>query len=122
MNQNAIKAISQDEDKKLRNAGLVFLYHEEGVKPAKLAQFCSLARTTIATYVRNFYGLLDWAKEQFTKAKKKIASQYWVYIDKITLQNGKVWCKIGQTTTTPEKRAQQIKNNGFTAQEAGQRY
>ena len=118
-NCKAMKAIKQDGDKELRNAGLVYLYYDEDCTPSELAQFCSLARTTIATYVKKFKNLLEWAREQFTTACRKFnrkiseKTRFWVYIDKVTLDSGETWCKIGQTTNTPEARAKQIKNKGW---------
>lgn len=124
MNEKAMAAIGQDEDKKLRNAGLVYLYHEEGIKPAKLAKMCSLARTTIASYVRSCIDLLDWAKKQFNTFTRKIVKAvsnsregFWVYIDKITMPNGEEWLKVGQTSRTPEARAAQMMRDGWTINE-----
>lgn len=116
----AIRAAKQDSDLKLRNAALVYLYHDHDMMPSKLAQICNLARTTIASYVRKFADLLDWAREKFhekvqqvKKAVRKITEEkFYVYIDQIFMPNGEIWCKIGQTTKTPEKRAANFKWEG----------
>ena len=115
----ALNAAKQDQDKHLRNAALVFLYHDKKFMPKDLAKVCSLARTTIATYVKKFKDLLEWARKQFKAACKKVSrkiaetTKFWVYIDKVTFKNGDVWCKIGQTIVTPEKLAQKIKYDGW---------
>lgn len=115
---DAICAIGQNDNLKLRNGALVYLYHEHNYKPAKLATMCSLARTTIANYVRKFWNLLSWAKEQFEKVHKvvqrkiKTTTKYLCYIMQIKTEYGDYWTKVGQTTQDPEKRAEQICKKG----------
>lgn len=115
----ALNAASQNNNKHLRNAALVFLHYDEQFTFEDLAKVCTLARATIATYVRKFKNLLEWARKEFTTVHKKFnrkisrTTKFWVYIDKITFKDGAVWCKIGQTSQTPEKRAHQIKKTGW---------
>ena len=102
-------AALKSKDTKLRNAAMVYL-HEDNQTPFEfLAAATKLALSTVKTYVRSkFAHLLDWARSIFCKAKniiRKKAEEFWCYIDRITMPNGEVWCKIGQTTQTPERRA-----------------
>lgn len=114
----AIRAAKQDSDLKLRNAALVYLYHDYDMMPSKLAQICSLARTTIASYVRKFADLLDWAREKFQQVKKAVRKvteeKFYVYIDQIFMPNGEVWCKIGQSKRSAEQRVKDMCRDGWT--------
>ena len=102
-------------DCELRNAAMVYLNHEEGIEPDFLHQITGLALSTVKNYLRKFAHLLEWAKEIFRKAKNTAtekAKEFWCYIDKIVMPNGETWCKIGQTTQSPEKRAAAIERQG----------
>ena len=100
-------------DCKMRNAAMVYLYHEGAASEETLHEKTNLAISTIKRYLKKFADLLEWAKSIFYKIKapKNPLTQenYWVYIDKITMPNGEVWCKIGQTTRSPKTRASEYK-------------
>ena len=103
-----IQALSSS-DCKTRNAAMVYLHEDRATPFEFLAEVTGLALSTVKNYVRSkFAHLLEWAREIFLKAKKIInraEEQFYCYIDKIILPNGSIWCKIGQTTKTPEQRA-----------------
>ena len=114
---DAMDALRSD-DCKLRNAAMVYLYEDKQTPFEFLANITGLAISTVKNYVRSkFAHLLNWAREIFAKAKNFVrtvaAKGYYCYIDKITLYNGDIWCKIGQSTRDPKKRAQEIKTKGW---------
>lgn len=121
---DALDALHGDYTLKERNAAIVYLHEEKDYDVSTLAELSHLAVSTIKNYLRKFADLLEWAKEIFYKGKtkaKKTAQYFWCYIDKITLEDGRVWCKIGQTTeATPEKRAKRFswKKDGITIKPA----
>lgn len=100
-------------DSKLRQLAIVWFRYEQGSTPTELiALGCKLARATIKNYFYKFANLLDDAIKIFVNDVKKVYKRivkpqqhYWCYIDKITMPNGEIWTKIGQTTQTPEQRA-----------------
>ena len=103
----------KSKDCKLRNAAMVYLHEDRQVDFNFLSEITGLKLSTVVNYVRSkFCHLIEWAREIFLKGKayiqKKIKQKkdsFYVYIDKITMPNGEVWTKIGQTSTTPAKRA-----------------
>lgn len=108
----------KSHDCDLRNAAMVYLHEINDVSFDFLSDVTGLALSTVKNYVLyKFHHLLDYAKKLFTKAKNTIrkvsARGYFCYIDKITLRDGRIWCKIGQSTRDPEKRAQEIKSKGW---------
>ena len=106
---DAIAAL-RETDKGLRNGAIVYLYHDKGMSCEIIANLCGLAISTVKTYVKKFINLLAWAREQFKETCKKFtARNFYVYIDKVTMPNGETWCKIGQTTQTPNTRAKTFK-------------
>lgn len=108
---DAMEALKSD-DCKLRNAAMVYLHFDNQTPFEFLANVTHLALSTVKNYVRSkFTHLLDWARKIFRKAKNIVrnkADECWCYIDRITMWNGEVWCKIGQTTKTPEARAKNM--------------
>lgn len=109
---DAMEAL-KSSDCKLRNAAMVFLHEDKGTPFEFLSEMTGLALSTVKNYVRSkFAHLLSWAREIFYKAKNIIRKEnqgFWCYIDKITMPDGQIWCKIGQTSQTPEKRACDMK-------------
>ena len=108
---DAMEALHSD-DCKMRNAAMVYLHEDNGTPFEFLAEMTGLALSTVRNYVRSkFAHLLEWARKIFRKAKnilRKEADAFWCYIDRITMRDGSVWCKIGQTTKTPEQRAKNL--------------
>lgn len=105
---NPLNTLKGEEGLETRNAAIVYLYNVREYTVESLAELTTLAKSTIKNYLRKFANLLDWAKEIFVKGKNIISEkqeEFWCYIDQITLSDGTQWCKIGQTTQTPEKRA-----------------
>jgi len=111
-----VQALSSS-DCKTRNAAMVYLHEDRQTPFEFLAEMTGLALSTVKNYVRSkFAHLLEWARKIFYKAKKILSrteEQFYCYIDKITMPNGETWCKIGQTTKTPEERAKDIKRDGW---------
>lgn len=113
MNQklDAVESLKSN-DCKVRNAAMVYL-HEDNKAPFEfLSEVTGLALSTVKNYVRSkFIHLLEWARKIFRKVKniiRKEASQFLCYIDKVTMPDGQVWCKIGQTTRGAEQRAAEM--------------
>lgn len=109
---NPLNTLRGEEGLETRNAAIVYLYNVREYTIQSLAELTTLAQSTIRNYIYKFAGLLDWAKKIFAKGKNIVSKkqeEFWCYIDKIIMPNGEVWCKIGQTTQTPAKRA-----NGFS--------
>ena len=91
-----------------RNEAMVYLYYEKNKTFEYLAKATRLAVSTVKNYVLyKFIHLLDKAKELFNYAKK-----HYCYICKITFDNGKQWCKIGQSIN-PYDRAKNMKSSGW---------
>lgn len=110
----------KNPDCKIRNAAMVYLHEDRQTPFEFLSKVTGLALSTVKNYVRSkFHHLLDWARTIFQKAKNLVyrtGERFFCYIDKITMPNGEIWCKIGQTTTHPDIRARQIKSKGWAKQ------
>lgn len=110
--EKALRAL-KGTDAKLRQMAIVWFHDKYDSTPAELCNMgCKLKPATISTYFRKFVNLLSDAIARFIDDTKKVyrrivksTTHYWCYIDKITMPNGEVWTKIGQTTQTPEERA-----------------
>lgn len=105
---NAVTALNSN-DTQLRNAAIVYLHHDKGYSATDIHKIVNLAVATLKSYFYKFKHLLKWARDIFEEKIIKKSKQYWVYIDKITMQDGSVLCKIGNTTQSPHKRAKQLK-------------
>ena len=105
---NAITALNSN-DTQLRNAAIVYLHHDKGYSATDIHKIVNLAVATLKSYFYKFKHLLKWARDIFEEKIVKKSKQYWVYIDKITMRDGTVLCKIGNTTQSPHKRAKQLK-------------
>lgn len=111
--EKALKAL-KGTDAKLRQMAIVWFHDKYNTTPEELCRMgCKLKSSTISNYFRKFIDLLDAAVARFIDDAKKVyhriiktTTHYWCYVDKITMPNGEVWTKIGQTTQTPQRRAQ----------------
>ncbi len=103
------KAFAALHDSELRNEALVYLYYDCNVGIDELAKLTYLALSTVNSYLYKFRKLLALARLHFNIIVEDLEENYYVYIDKVTMPNGETWCKIGQTTKTPEERASKFK-------------
>lgn len=118
MADKKMDAMEELKGLKYRDEAMVYLYYEQDTPLEFLANATGLAYSTVKNYVKyKFKHLLERAKKLFRKAKNIVRNSlpngFYCYIDKITLCNGDVWCKIGQSTRDPEKRAQEIRSKGW---------
>lgn len=113
---NALDAL-KSKDLQLRNAAMVYLSADYDYSIDNLHELTNLALSTVRRYIKKFAHLLEWARTIFYKLKRPKSpfdtEAFWVYIDKITMPNGETWCKIGQTTQTPKRRASNFKWGGI---------
>lgn len=111
--EKALKALTYNSYKHDRILACLFLHYKHDFSAERIQKHgCQLTVGGIKRFFTRYYNLLEEAIDRFVDDVKKLVrriikptTHYWCYVDKITMPNGEVWTKIGQTTQTPEERA-----------------
>ena len=100
-------------DMEVRNAQIVYMYHELNMYPKEISKYVDLALSTIRIYAKKFIGLLDKARQLFTNTYKyigEIKNQPCAYIlEFFDNNNQKMFLKVGKTKQIEIRIAQLLK-------------
>ena len=97
----------------VRNAQIVYMYHELKMYPKEISKYVDLALSTIRNYVRKFIDLLDKAKQWFANSYKyigEIKNAPCAYIlEFFNVNNEKMFLKVGKTKHIETRISQLLK-------------